>query len=91
MDDNLIGLVIFVTISVATAVVAHWRFKNYWPATFLSTLLSVVLFQVVVYIELGYLDPFFLIAIVTSGAAAFVISVLVGTLIKSYRNKISSV
>jgi len=91
MDDSLIGIVSLVVISVSFATVVHLRVNNYWSATFISALLSVVMLQVVFYIELGYLDPFFLIAIAISGIVALIISALVGILIKAFRKKISNV
>jgi hypothetical protein len=90
MDESTLGMVVFVGITVATATICHVKIKNYWVATILATLVSVILFQIVAYIELGYLDPFFLIAIVTSSAAALIISILVGALVKNYRGKIGS-
>jgi len=91
MDDSLLGIVTLVAISVSLAMIFHLRVNSYWLATFVSTFLSVVILQIIFYIELGYLEPFFLIAMATSGIAAFVVSALVGMLIKAFRKNISDV
>jgi len=87
MNEDTLAIVIFVAICASSALIVHWRMEYYWAATILSALLSVILFQVVAYLYLGYLETFFLIAVVTSGAAALVISVIVGVFFKVIRDK----
>ena len=43
-----------------------------------AAVVSAVIFNVLAYIQLGYLDPFFLIALFVSGAIAFGIALVVG-------------
>ena len=90
MNEDALAVVIFGAICVSSAFVVHWHLRSYWAATILSALLSVVLVQVVAYIDLGYLDPFFLMAVATSSVAAFVISSIVGAFFKVNRNKSAS-
>ena len=87
MDEGQLGLYIFASICIVCAILLHWRIQSYWLATIVSTVVSVILFQVIAYIDLGYLDPFFIIAMVTSSAAAFAISVFVGAFFTKHRHK----
>jgi len=87
MNDGTIGLVILVLICVLLATLMHWLIKTPKLASTLSAILAVVVFQIVAYIDLGYLDPFFLIAVVISAGIAFIISVLIGSLFKTNRDK----
>lgn len=87
MNEDALAIIVFGAICVFSALLMHWRMNSYWAATILSAFLSVVLVQVVAYIDLGYLDPFFLMAVATSSVAAFVISAIVGMFFKVSRNK----
>lgn len=91
MNESTLALVVFAVITIASAMISHVKIKSYWRATILATLVSVVLFQVIAYINLGYLDPFILIAIVITGVVALLISMLIGALVNTYRNKINGV
>lgn len=87
MNEDALAIIVFFAICVFSALIMHWRLSSYWAATILSAFLSVVLVQVVAYIDLGYLDPLFLMAVATSSVAAFVISAIVGMFFKVSRNK----
>jgi len=84
---NSMGLIIFFVIALVTSTVFHFWLKRFWLAVILATLSSVVLFQVVVYIDLGYFDSLITIAILTTLLVALAISIFIGLLIKKYRKK----
>lgn len=78
MSDGAIGMIVLVAISIASAFISHKQIKSFMLAVIVSTLASVILFQVVAYIQLGHLDPFFPIAMAVSGFIAFFISLVIG-------------
>lgn len=82
MDDGTLGIIIFVAISVLFSLISHWKLKTFWVATCSSATLSVVVFQIANYIHVGYLDPFFIVALVTSSFLALAISSAIGVLFK---------
>jgi hypothetical protein len=58
----------------------HWIVRRLMLAVLGATITTIGAFQIIGYLQLGYLDPFFEIAIVTSGAFALLVSVSVGIL-----------
>lgn len=70
MNQPSVGIVVLIAISVVVAIVGHWRITRYVVACAVSAVVSAVLFEVAVFIQLGYLDPFFLIAIAVCQATA---------------------
>jgi phosphatidylserine synthase len=87
MDEGALGFLIFIAISISFSLVAHWRMKAFWAASILSAVFVVIIFQVLSYIQLGYLDPFLPIAIVVSGLIAIAISIAIGGIFKYKRHK----
>lgn len=88
MNEGLLGIIILVFISIICSVVAHWYFDKFNFAIAFSTLASVLLFQLISYIQIGYLEPFFIIALITSSIFAIVISFLISIPFRySRRNK----
>ena len=81
------GILIFSGIAIASAAVTHLLIKDYLKASLTATLIAVVLFQIAVYIDLGYLDAFFIIAMITTGIGALIISLLIGIPFNIYRKK----
>jgi|GEM_PF-2082447 len=75
-----IGLVILAIVSVSCAVIAHWRIRDYSRASLASMLAAAVLFQGIVWLQLGYVDPFILIAFPTSLLISGSIALIVGSL-----------
>lgn len=78
MSEGTVGLVILGATALGAALVWHWFVPFYRPAVIGATITTVIVFQVAAYIHLGYLDPFFVVAIVTSSIVAAVIALLVG-------------
>ena len=72
------GFIILTTIALGLAMVWHWLVAFYVPAVIGSTITTVLAFQVATYFHVGYLDSFFLVAVVTSSIMAAVIALVVG-------------
>ena len=87
MNDGTIGIIVLMTVCIMSATLTHWLIKSTKLATTLSVILSVVIFQIMAYIDSGYLDPFFLIAAVVSAGVALIISAFIGSLFKTSRDK----
>lgn len=77
-----IGLVILAIVSVSCAVIAHWRIRDYSRASLASMLAAAVLFQGIVWLQLGYVDPFILIAFPISLLISGSIALIVGSLFR---------
>ena len=77
MDGSNTPLIIFIFIAIASSISWNMLEKKYSTILIKSTLTAVVLFQVVVYINLGHLDPYFIVAMITTGVVALIISVII--------------
>lgn len=64
MNGSVIAILVLLTFGIAVSAVCHATIRPFFGASIASVLISTVLFQFAAYIALGYLDPFFLIAIV---------------------------
>lgn len=69
---------IFVLMSIAVSGFAHKFIKSFLLAVMTSAIFVTLAYQVLGYALLGYLDPFFVIAIVFSAICASLIAALVG-------------
>ena len=86
MKENLI-IVLGLANPFLCSVLFHWLLKSFWRATVLSALVASIIWQLLSYWELGYMEPFFEITIFTGTAAAFIIALIVGILFKEYRKR----
>lgn len=68
----------FFLIAIAAALVWHLLVQSFLGAVAGATIATVVVFQVVAFLQLGYFDPLASIAMVVTGAIAAVISALLG-------------
>lgn len=73
--------------ALAVSIVTHAFIRRFLLACLVSTLVATLLFQVFAYWQLGYLDPFFIIALVTTGICSLVISAVVGLPFALYRRR----
>ena len=87
MSEGEVGLLILLTLAAVSAMAWHWVLRSFSAATFLATVTAVVLFQVAAYFQLGYLDPFFMIAVATSSVVCFVVALLVGWVFSALRGR----
>ena len=90
MSEGTVGLIILTAIALGSALVWHWLVVFYRPAVIGATITTVIAFQVAAYFHLGYLDPFLLVAIVTSSIVAAVIALLVGVPFRAWRKSHAS-
>ena len=86
MDGSNTPLIIFIVIAIVSSISWNMLEKKYSTLFIKSTLTTVVLFQVAVYINLGHLDPYFIIAMITTGILALVISVAVSFIFKKIKD-----
>jgi hypothetical protein len=75
-----IGGPVFVSISVASALVTYSLIRSYFVAGLCATVAACVAFQIAASVHIGYLDPFFLFAFVIQIPAALAIAASVGAL-----------
>lgn len=78
MSEGAMGLLVFIFTALVSSLIWHRYVAAYSSAVFGATLSAVMLFQVFAYLQLGYLAPFFLIAVATSSVMAVIIALLVG-------------
>lgn len=83
MSEATVGWLVLLSIAVGAALAWHILLRSFLLATLLATTTSVVLFQVAAYLHVGYLDPFYLIAVATSSVVCLFIAVAVGMLVRS--------
>jgi NhaP-type Na+/H+ and K+/H+ antiporter len=81
-------LLVFLALSLASAVLLWHRYvPRYSSASFGAAVTSTAVFQLLAFLDLGYLDPFVIIAVITSFTAAFVVALLVGLPIRGRRKQ----
>jgi hypothetical protein len=85
MSEINIGILILLGISGVVATVTHCFYRRFIGACFLSAFVATLLFQIAAFLRLGYLDSFFLIAVVVGGSISFVIALVVGAVFRKFR------
>ncbi|MBJ7258012.1 MAG: hypothetical protein JHD33_00620 [Chthoniobacterales bacterium] len=85
MSESTSGILMLLCISAGVAMVTHCFYRRYIMACFLSAFVATLLFQIAVFLRLGYLDSFFLIAVVVGGSISFVIALVVGAVFRKFR------
>ena len=78
--EGIISMLVFFFVAVISNCVFNVWLKSYLLAAILSASVSTILFQLIGYFVVGYLDPFWLIALVVGWAVAFLIGIIVGLL-----------
>ena len=81
MDTGLTGLLIFLALVVFISIPVHFFSKNIFFAAFVSGLISALILDLLDTIHLGYINPFFIIALFTSTIIGFVISLCIGLML----------
>ena len=87
MSEENIGFAMLSVVSVTCAVIAHWRIRDYFKASLASMLAAAALFQGIIRLQLGYMDPFILIAFPVSLLITGSIALLVGVPFRARRRK----
>ena len=80
------GIVILVAVTVVSGVLWTLLVRNIVIAIVPATTTAVVLFQVIVYLQLGYMDPLWPIAVITSSAICLFVAMLTAVAIAAYRS-----
>lgn len=78
MNEGAIGFLVLIGISVFTALLAHRLIRHYLLASLCAAIIASIGFQFAVYLHLGHLDPFFIIALATGAVVTFLAAALVG-------------
>ena len=78
MEKDAFGIMVFLGLSVVAALVAHVFVRRYFLASILGAIVATIIFQLFAYLDLGYLDRFWQIAVVTSGLMSLVIAFCLG-------------
>jgi len=85
MSEGTLGFLILLAISGVVATVIHCFCRRFIVACFLSAFVATLLFQMAVFLRVGYLDPFFPIAVAVGGSISFVIALVVGAVVRRLR------
>ncbi len=78
MNQTFIAIITFCLISIGISYLFHKKVKKYIFACLFAAIISSLIYQLIGFLVLGYLDPFFLIAFIGGAAIAFVIAMLTG-------------
>jgi phage shock protein C len=87
MHKQYIGIIVFSLLNVATALSFHYKIKLFFLSSILSAILASLLYQIIGFFVLGYLDPFFSKAFVNTLPISIFIALLVGIPFVYYRRK----
>jgi len=84
--SELLYIMILMVFWVAVAIGCHSHIKSYYLASFVAACLMVIGVQIASYVELGYMDKFWPIAVVTGFFMASVVALIVGIPFKLKRD-----
>ncbi|MBI3815361.1 MAG: hypothetical protein HY279_12980 [Nitrospinae bacterium] len=87
MSESTQGIVVLIFTSVVVSFFVHALVRSFVAACFISAAIALVVFQFFAYLHIGYLDPFFVIALFTGGVAAYIVALFVGLPFLLYRRK----
>ena len=82
-------IIIFFIVIVVLNLAFSKKAKSLTNAAYISGIVSIltsICFQVLAYIFMGYLDPFFLIAFVVQSIIAFVVGFVINALILKFKD-----
>ena len=83
----MLSFLILCLLSCAISILVHLRLKKYIFACLVSGFLSSIIFQIIGFFVMGYLDPFYLWAFAGGTVVAFLIALIVGIPIEHRRKK----
>ena len=78
MNEGATGLLVFLVIAIASSLLWHYFVPVFGLAVTAATLTTVAAFQCAAYLQLGYLDPFWMNAVITSSGLGLALSILIG-------------
>ena len=85
MSAPTLGLILFFGLTIIFAICGHLLSKKALPVSIGAAVIAALVFQIINYVHLGYLDPFFWVAFISSSLVGFAISMGIGILIKRFR------
>ena len=85
MSESIEGIIIFSIVAVAVSIMSHVLIKKISSAILLAAISTALIFQFVVYLLAGYLDPSFPAALITTFLIAFLIALIIGVPFKIWR------
>jgi hypothetical protein len=85
MSEGQVGIGVLLVISTVTGAIAHSCIPKLVSASAISALVGITLFQIAACVHIGYLDPFFLIALFVSAPISFSVALLVGLAVRRFR------
>ena len=74
-------------VTVVISFTFHYFHSAYFNASVLAALTSTVVYQFLSYLEAGYLDPLFIVGLITGTLIALAISLIVGLPFLIYRRQ----
>lgn len=89
MSESALGLLLLAAICAVCSVAAHVLVRSFVAAELAAVVSTVVLFQLAAYLHVGYLDPFWEVAVVTSTLVAVVVSAFIGIAVRSVQERAS--
>jgi hypothetical protein len=84
------ALIALLGIALISAILWHRFLPDYWAASVGATLTTVIAFQIAVFVQLGHLDPYLLVAAITTTIPASIVSLLVGLPLRARRKQARS-
>ena len=87
MSEETTGLVVFCGITIVVSLALHVVIRSRVLAVLISATVSITVFLAIATARMGYLDPFFPIALVYGGFWAGVIAFVVGVVVNHLRGR----
>ncbi len=78
MSEGAIGIIVLCVTAIVVSLIVHTFIRRIMLATVVSATIATILFQVLAYLHAGYLDPFFLIAVVVGWCWDCLIAFVIG-------------
>jgi hypothetical protein len=85
MSEAQVGIGVLLIISTVTSAIVRSCTPKLASASAITALVSITLFQIAACVHIGYLDPFFLIALFVSAPISFSVALLVGLTLRKLR------
>jgi hypothetical protein len=90
MAKSVLPIIVFFIIAIIISYLVHKKIKNYLLACVMAGILSSVIYQIIGFIVIGYLDPFYLMAFYFGTVIAFFTAMLIGFPIKKKRDQVGA-
>lgn len=87
MNEAITGIVVLVAVSIFAATLAFLFIRSFWAAEIIAVVFSAALFQAAAYLHVGYLDPFWEIAVVLSAPVVVITCAIVGVCVRTIQSR----